>query len=76
MSKFRKVDKMNFVVRDCTNKEFEIESPPYLLELKMYRNWDLLIADEKKWIENQQWLLRLEELKNLYPQFNENYKKN
>lgn len=71
MSKFRKVDKMNLASRNCTQEEFEIESHPYRMELKMYHNWDLLIADEKKWTDNQDWLGKLGELKLKYPQFNE-----
>lgn len=41
----------------------------YRIPFIMYDDWDKLIADEKKYTNNESWFTTLEEYKQLYPEF-------
>jgi len=70
MIRHRKIDKEELATRACSMEEIKECSHPHRAGFIVYRNWDLLIKDEKNFTEDPEWFAKLEELKKQYPQFN------
>ena len=71
MLKHRRVDKQDLAYRVCTADEIKECSHPHRIGFLVYRNWDLLIEDERKFTDDADWFAELEELKTKFPQFNQ-----
>jgi hypothetical protein len=71
MLNHRKVDQQDLAYRTCSQDEIKECSHPHRIGFLVYRNWDLLIADERKFTQDPEWFAKLEALKKKYPQFNQ-----
>lgn len=69
MLKHRRVDQQDLAYRNCTQDEIKECSHPHRIGFVVYRNWDLLIADERNFTDDPEWFAKLEALKKKYPQF-------
>lgn len=69
MLNHRGVEQQWLMTRNVSEDEFRTEANQYRVGFITYDDWDCLIEDEKKFVDNPSWFEKIEGLKKKYPQF-------
>jgi hypothetical protein len=67
--KHRKVNHLFALSRKASEEEMKSESSQWRITFLSYSDWDTLIEDEKKWVDDEKWISSIQELRKKFPQF-------